>query len=52
MLIKKSDDIKSSEITDEKLYFNRRNFLRGALLAGTVGSTGRSINPARQNQSQ
>jgi sulfoxide reductase catalytic subunit YedY len=40
MLIKKSDDIKSSEITDEKLYFNRRNFLRGALLAGTIGSTG------------
>ncbi|MBI3652793.1 MAG: protein-methionine-sulfoxide reductase catalytic subunit MsrP [Acidobacteria bacterium] len=40
MLIKKTDDIKSSEITDEPLYFNRRNFLRGAVLAATTTATG------------
>jgi sulfoxide reductase catalytic subunit YedY len=40
MLIKKSDDIKSSEITDKKLYLSRREFLGasslslGALVAG------------------
>lgn len=39
MLIKKPDDIKSSEITDENLYLNRRNFLRGAVLAGTTAAT-------------
>ncbi|MCW5970764.1 MAG: protein-methionine-sulfoxide reductase catalytic subunit MsrP [Blastocatellales bacterium] len=39
MLIKKSDDIPGSEITDEKLYNNRRKFLRGAMLAGSVGAT-------------
>jgi methionine sulfoxide reductase catalytic subunit len=40
MLIKKADDIKSSEITDENLYFNRRNFIRGAILAATTTATG------------
>jgi methionine sulfoxide reductase catalytic subunit len=40
MLIKKPDEIKSSEITDEKLYLNRRNFLRAATLVGSVGATG------------
>ena len=40
MLIKKPDDVKSSEITDEKLYLNRRNFIRGAVLAGTTVATG------------
>lgn len=52
MLIKKPDDIKSSEITDENLYLNRRNFLRGAVLAGTTAATGllyRQLNtPAKQ----
>ena len=48
MLIKKPDDIKSSEITDQKDYLNRRLFMRGALLAGSVAATGllyRKLNP-------
>lgn len=48
MLIKKSDDIKSSEITDHKVYLNRRLFVRGAVLAGSVAATGlvyRQLNP-------
>ena len=48
MLIKKSTDIKSSEITDEKVYLNRRLFMRGAILAGSVAATGfiyRKLNP-------
>jgi sulfoxide reductase catalytic subunit YedY len=40
MLIKKPDDIKSSEITDKKLYLSRRLFIRGAALAGTTAATG------------
>jgi sulfoxide reductase catalytic subunit YedY len=40
MLIKKPDDIKSSEITDKKLYLTRRNFMRGAALAATTAATG------------
>jgi len=40
MLIKKPEEIKSSEITDENLYFNRRNFIRGAILAATTTATG------------
>src|SRR2546425_8057041 len=34
MLIKRPPDIRSSEITDKKLYLNRRDFVRTA--AGTV----------------
>jgi len=48
MLIKKPDDIKSSEITDQKVYLNRRLFLRGAILAGSATATGlvyRKLNP-------
>ena len=48
MVIKKPADIKSSEITDEKAYLNRRLFLRGAILAGSVAATGlvyRKLNP-------
>ncbi len=48
MLIKKSGDIKSSEITDQKVYLNRRLFMRGAILAGSVTATGllyRKLNP-------
>ena len=33
MLIKKTDDIQSSEITDEELYYNRRKFLRTSTTA-------------------
>lgn len=48
MLIKKADDFKSSEITDRKVYLNRRLFMRGAALAATVTATGlvyRRLNP-------
>jgi len=48
MLIKKSSDIKSSEITSEGNYLNRRNFIRAGLLAGTGFATGlayRYFNP-------
>jgi methionine sulfoxide reductase catalytic subunit len=40
--------IKSSEITDKQIYLNRRLFMRGAVLAGTVTATGllyRKLNP-------
>jgi len=40
MLIKKPDDIPSSEITDRKQYLDRRSFMRGAILAGSVVATG------------
>jgi sulfoxide reductase catalytic subunit YedY len=39
MLIRKPDDIKSSEITPQSVYLNRRSFLRGAVLAGSVAGT-------------
>src|SRR5215470_10893330 len=39
MLVKKADDIKSSEITDQSLLLNRRAFMRGAVLAATTGAT-------------
>src|SRR5262245_36538770 len=39
MLIKKSEEIKGSEITDENLYLNRRNFIRGGILAATTAAT-------------
>jgi sulfoxide reductase catalytic subunit YedY len=48
MLIKKPDDIKSGEITDKKVYLNRRFFIRGAVLAATTVATGalyKSLNP-------
>ncbi len=40
MLTKKADDIKSSEITEEKLYFSRRNFIRAGALAASTLATG------------
>jgi sulfoxide reductase catalytic subunit YedY len=48
MLIKKPEEIKSSEITDTKDYLNRRLFMRGAVLAATTVATGalyRKLNP-------
>ncbi len=48
MLIKKPEQIKSSEITNEETYLNRRNFMRAGLLAGTTLATAglyRFINP-------
>ena len=40
MLIKKPEPIKSSEITPQKLYLNRRLFMRGAALAASTAATG------------
>ena len=48
MLIEKPSDIRSSEITDQTTYLNRRLFMRGAILAGSVTATGllyRKLNP-------
>ena len=41
MLIKKPDDIKSSEITPEASYWNRRNFMRAAALVASAYATGK-----------
>src|SRR5262245_28721313 len=38
MLIKKPADIRSSEITDQKLYLNRREFLRAAGMVTAAGT--------------
>ena len=53
MLIKKPDDIKSSEITPENLYVNRRKFLAAAGVAaiGVVGS-GRLVSALAPLQAQ
>src|SRR6476646_3436280 len=40
MLIKKGNDIRSSEITSRDLYLNRRKFLAGAAIAGAAAVTG------------
>jgi sulfoxide reductase catalytic subunit YedY len=40
MVIKKPDDIKSSEITPQSVYLNRRTFMRGAALLATTAATG------------
>jgi len=40
MLIKKPNEPGNNEITEEKHYLNRRNFLRGAILVGSVAVTG------------
>ena len=40
MLIKKPEEIKSSEITPQKLYVARRAFIRGAALLATTAATG------------
>lgn len=48
MLIKKPDEIKANEITDKKVYLDRRLFMRGAALAATTAATGllyRKLNP-------
>ena len=50
MLIKKADDIRSSEITPKSLYLNRRKFLAGVAAAGaaavTVGGLREIISPS------
>ncbi|HKZ81877.1 MAG TPA: protein-methionine-sulfoxide reductase catalytic subunit MsrP [Pyrinomonadaceae bacterium] len=48
MLVNKAPDIKQSEITDKKVYLNRRLFIRGAALAATTTATAllyRRVNP-------
>jgi methionine sulfoxide reductase catalytic subunit len=54
MLIKKPEVIKSSEITDKKLYLTRRLFIRGAVIAGTTAATGlvyrRFTSPSEESQ--
>jgi sulfoxide reductase catalytic subunit YedY len=40
MLIKKSEEIRSSEITSKHLYLNRRKFLQGTALAGAAAVAG------------
>ena len=40
MLIKKPEQIKASEITDQKTYLSRRLFVRGAALAASTVATG------------
>ena len=48
MLIKQPADIRSSEITDQRVYQSRRLFMRGAILAGSAAATGllyRKLNP-------
>jgi sulfoxide reductase catalytic subunit YedY len=40
MLIKKPQDIRSSEVTPKDVYLNRRKFLAGVGLAGAVAATG------------
>jgi methionine sulfoxide reductase catalytic subunit len=43
MLIKKADDIRSSEITPKSLYLNRRKFLVAAGLAGAAAVSAKGI---------
>src|SRR5260370_13745112 len=38
MLIKKADDIRSSEITPKDLYLNRRKFLAGTAMTGAAAA--------------
>lgn len=43
MLIKKAEDIRSSEITPRKIYLNRRKFLAGMAAAGAAAGGGFSL---------
>jgi sulfoxide reductase catalytic subunit YedY len=48
MVVKKPNEIKSSEITPENVYLNRRNFIRAGLIGGTTLTTAaiyRFLNP-------
>jgi methionine sulfoxide reductase catalytic subunit len=46
MLIKKPDDIRSSEITPKSLYLNRRQFLEGAAMVGAAAALGIGVRKA------
>jgi sulfoxide reductase catalytic subunit YedY len=39
VVVKKQNEIRSSEITDEKTYLNRRNFIRAAAIGGSTLAT-------------
>src|SRR5204863_1386995 len=43
MLIKKASDIRSSEITPQDLYLNRRKFLTGMAVSGAAAATGFAV---------
>jgi methionine sulfoxide reductase catalytic subunit len=43
MLIKKAEDIRSSEITPRNVYLDRRKFLAGAAVAGAAALTGTGL---------
>lgn len=43
MLIKKSEQIRSSEITPKKVYLNRRKFLAAAALSGAAAAAGMKL---------
>src|SRR6266851_6250591 len=48
MPINRSNEIKSSELTDKKVYLTRRLFMRGVTILGTTAATGllyRKLNP-------
>jgi len=49
MVIKQPDDVPEREVTPQDAYVNRRLFMRGAVLAGSVAATAgvyRALNPA------
>lgn len=49
------DDINPSEITDKRVYLNRRLFMRGGLLGATMATTGflyRNFNPLPMDKSK
>ena len=46
MLIRRSPDIPSTEITDEGLYLNRRKFVQAAAAVGAVGVAGSLLRPS------
>jgi sulfoxide reductase catalytic subunit YedY len=50
MLIKKPNDIKSSEITDEKLFHNRRDFLKKAGFASVASAGAVSLSACTETE--
>ena len=43
MLIKKAEEFKSSEITPKRVYLNRRQFMKGAAVAGAAATIGAKL---------
>ena len=52
MLLKKANDIKSSEITDKKLYMNRRKFFAGSAALAASGLINPSLFRKSESKSQ